>query len=198
VNAQRAIVVFDARRRPGHTRAAAAAAVMAVMLLSLSVATGCGGGPPQLMPTPNVYATGERDPFPDVPPELRNNRAEVLYLTDRAPEPGSTPENAAYGFKRSRSVAFGVAEVEFGRDVSWADLAKASRTAKRDVKLPMTLTRTTEILRFPPTPNALFRRYRYLFGHSRAIVPRSDSCTPTLDCGAAHAVSLAELQVAFN
>ena len=60
------------------------------------------------MPTPNLYADGGVDPFPDVPPALQNNKAEVLYVTDRAPEQGSTPEAPAYGHKRSRSVAFGV------------------------------------------------------------------------------------------
>src|SRR5829696_3947465 len=102
--------------------------------LSLWVAMlvgGCAGGPPQLMPTPNIYSSGERDPFPDVPPELRNNHAEVLYITDRALEPGSTPDNPVYGYKRSRSVAFGVCDVQCGKDVSWGDLVKASRTAER-------------------------------------------------------------------
>src|SRR4051794_32283301 len=76
------------------------AAVLAVAFLV--VLAGCGGGPPQLMPTPNIYASGEHDPFPDVPPALQNNRAEVLYITDRALEAGSTPEKPTYGFKRSR------------------------------------------------------------------------------------------------
>jgi hypothetical protein len=30
------------------------------------------------MPTPNLYARGDMDPFPDVLPELQHNRAEVL------------------------------------------------------------------------------------------------------------------------
>jgi esterase/lipase superfamily enzyme len=139
----------DEDRRPSRSVATALAMALAFLL------TGCGGGPPQLMPTPNIYASGERDPFPDVPPALRNNRAEVLYITDRALEDGSTPDKPTYGFKRSRSVAVGVAEVEFGKDVSWEALRKASRTATRDVKLPMTVTRTTEVVRFPPTPQTV-------------------------------------------
>jgi hypothetical protein len=43
----------------------------------IAALAGCGGGPPQLMPTPNVYASGARDLFPDVPPELRNNQTDV-------------------------------------------------------------------------------------------------------------------------
>jgi esterase/lipase superfamily enzyme len=107
------------------------------------------------MPTPNIYSRGGIDPFPDVPPAQQSNRAEVLYVTDRAPEKGATPEAANYGHQRSRSVAFGAAEVEFGKDVSWDELVNASTSAKRNVKLPMTVTKATEICRFPPTPKTL-------------------------------------------
>src|SRR5438552_17089156 len=95
-------------------------AVILSALLFLCALTGCAGGPPQLMPTPNVYASGERDPFPDVPPEFQNNKVDVLYLTDRAIDSGDA-HNPTYGYKRSRSVAVGVAQVEFGKDVSWED-----------------------------------------------------------------------------
>jgi esterase/lipase superfamily enzyme len=119
------------------------------------VAAGCGGKP-QLMATPNLYANGGVDPFPNVPPALQNNKVEVLYVTDRAPEKGATPEAPAYGHKRSRSVAFGVSEVEFGKDVSWDQLVKASTSAKRSVKLGMTVNKSAEICRFPPTPKTIF------------------------------------------
>lgn len=141
----RTLIIADCRQ----TGPAAALAV--VMLF---VVAGCGGAP-QLMPTPNIYASGERNPFPNVPPAFQNNRAEVLYITDRAPEEGSTPEKPVYGYKRSRSVAVGVAEVQFGKDVSWEQLDAASRTAQREVKLSMTIARTTEIVRFPQTPRTL-------------------------------------------
>jgi esterase/lipase superfamily enzyme len=48
-----------------------------------------------------------------------------------------------------------MATVEFGKDVSWADLDKASRTSKRAVSLPMNLIKTQELGRFPPTPGSL-------------------------------------------
>lgn len=124
------------------------------VLLLLTAAAGCGSGGTQLMPTPNVYASGERDPFPDVPPALQNNHAQVFYITDRALESESTPDRPVYGYKRSRSVALGVCDVEFGKNVSWEDLAHASRTAKRSIDLTMTLAKTTELIRFPPTPRA--------------------------------------------
>jgi len=120
----------------------------------VAFSVGCGGKP-QLMPTPNLYAKDGRDPFPDVPAELRNNKVDVLYLTDRKPLKDSTPENRSYGYGRSRRVSFGVATVEIGKDVSWEDLVAASRTAKRKIKLPLTVARTRELVRFPPTPRTL-------------------------------------------
>src|ERR1700749_380870 len=80
---------------------------------------------PQLMPTPNLYAWGNFDPFAKVPPVLQNNRVEVLYYTDRVPE--GPPNDPKYGYKRSRSAAFGHAQLHIGEDVSWAKLVKASR-----------------------------------------------------------------------
>jgi esterase/lipase superfamily enzyme len=127
---------------------------IALCVAILIVSAGCGG-PPQLMTTPNIYARGDIDPLPDVPANLQNNKAEVMYVTDRAPEPKSTPDNAEYGHKRSRSVAFGVATVEFGKDVSWDQLVAASKTQKRAVKLPIQVIGAKEICRFPPTPKTL-------------------------------------------
>jgi esterase/lipase superfamily enzyme len=118
------------------------------------VVTGCSSGPPPLMPTPNVYATGQKQLFTSVPPELQNNRVEVIYLTDRKDD-STTPGTPKYGFKRSRSLAFGVADVEFGENVSWPDLVKASTESKRTIKLPMRVVKTTELIRFPPTPKVL-------------------------------------------
>jgi esterase/lipase superfamily enzyme len=140
------------RSRSRFVKSAVPFLTLVVLLL---LATGCGGTSYQLMPTPNVYATGLRDPFPDVPPALQNNHAEVLYITDRALEEGSTPDKPVYGFKRSRSVAVGVCDVEFGKDVSWDDLVKASKIDKRDVDLTMSIVKTTEVIRFPPTPKAI-------------------------------------------
>src|SRR4051812_9710965 len=95
----------DRVHRPCPPAAWLRALIAAVTVVGAAGATtGCGSGGTELMPTPNVYASGARDPFPDVPPDLRNNRVDVLYLTDRQPEE-PTPAGAAYGFKRSRSIA---------------------------------------------------------------------------------------------
>ena len=127
---------------------------MSVILVALALC-GCGSGPTPLMPTPNIYARGFAEPFENLSPEQRTNTVDVLYMTDRKPEPDSKPDNMKYGVKRSRSVGYGVATVEFGKGVSWAQLEAASKTSKRNVKLPMNLTKTVEVGRFPDTPKSL-------------------------------------------
>lgn len=119
----------------------------------LTVLSGCSSAP-TLMPTPNLYADGIVDPFIDVDPSLRNNKVEVLYLTDRQPENDSA-DKREYGYKRSRSLAFGISTVRFGENVSWDDLVKASRTRQRSVDLTVTVPKTVEVGRFLPTPRNL-------------------------------------------
>lgn len=120
----------------------------------LVLVTGCGR-PALLMPTPNIYARGFAEPFEKLSPELQTNAVDVLYMTDRKPEADSKPDNMKYGVKRSRSVGYGIATVEFGKNVSWEELEKASKTSKRTKDLPMTIARTVEVGRFPDTPKSL-------------------------------------------
>src|SRR4051812_49234738 len=103
--------------RPPPASAFKLSLVTACLLICL---VGCSSKT-ELMPTPNVYARAEFNPFAQVPPELQNNKVDVLYVTDRKPEHDS-PTDPKYGFQRSRSAAFGIARVEFGKDVSWDDL----------------------------------------------------------------------------
>src|SRR5262245_8668389 len=118
-----------------------------------SLGIGCSSAT-SLMATPHLYTRGDYDPFPDVPPALQNNHAEVIYMTDRKPEE-PTEVGAHYGYKRSRSVAVGVCDVEFGDNVSWDQLNAASRTSDRKVKLPLKIASIKEIVRFPETPRIL-------------------------------------------
>jgi esterase/lipase superfamily enzyme len=135
-------------RRLAHRRVAL---LLALMLVSV---IGCGAAT-QMMPTPNLYARGFAEPFENLPPEMQTNAVDVLYMTDRKPEPDPKTGEMKYGVKRSRSVGYGVATVEFGKNVSWEQLAVASKTDKRKVDLPMRITKTVEIGRFPDTPKSL-------------------------------------------
>ena len=89
------------------------AALLTLMLSALVLAAGCGG--PVLMPTPNLYAFTPDNPFPDVPTCFRTSTVDVLYATDRAAE-SDTAKNPQYGYRRSRSLAFGMTTVRIGKD----------------------------------------------------------------------------------
>jgi esterase/lipase superfamily enzyme len=125
--------------------------ILAISILCI-VAVGCGQR--QLMPTPNLYAYSDDDAFDRVPAVYRNNQVDVLYVTDRAPE-GEDKTEVTYGYGRSHSLAFGSCIVEIGKDVSWDDLVAASRTARRDVSLPLCLKQVRELARFPVVPYPL-------------------------------------------
>lgn len=103
------------------------------------------------MPTPNVYAKAGVSPFSDLPAAHQTNTIELLYMTDRTPvnEPG---KRLNYSADRSDSMAFGACTVEIGKGISWAQLAQESATASRAIALPVEVTSTTELGRFPSTP----------------------------------------------
>src|SRR5687767_1801694 len=126
---------FSSQRRGRRFTACAITLVLTHLAL-----TGCGSRP-TLMPTPAIYADTDLNPLADVPPALQTNRVPVLYITDRAPEhvEGQRADLAQYGQRRSRSAAFGVAEVQIGQNLSWDELVKASRTAKRSAELELSL-----------------------------------------------------------
>jgi esterase/lipase superfamily enzyme len=125
-------------------------------LVLIAVLCGCGGADTQFMVTPRIYTHPEWNPFANVPPALQSNRVEILYVTDRAPESASG-DQMQYGLKRSRSMAFGECVLQIGEDdLSWDDLVKASRTAKRDKALNLSVVSTRELARFPLTPAKLF------------------------------------------
>src|SRR4051812_16043318 len=100
------------------TRSLSSIRVATMLGTFVSIMVGCSSPPELLMPTPNLYVTDKTNPFEEVPPALQNNRVGVLYVTDREPV-SSAAGTTKYGFKRSRSAAFGVSELKIGDDVSW-------------------------------------------------------------------------------
>jgi len=128
---------------------------LAGLLLIAILLSGCGSAT-ILMPTPNVYARATSNPFEDVPPALQNNHVDVMYLTDRVTE-GKPEGGIEYGYKRSRAVAYGVATVDIGKNVSWDELVKASRSPIRLPNLILTVSNITEWGRFPSTPRSLIQ-----------------------------------------
>jgi esterase/lipase superfamily enzyme len=127
---------------------------MTRMVLTFVVASGAllVGCQEELMPTPNLYANSEDNPFEGVPPTLRSSRVEVIYATDRAP---MTDKKGTlhYGYERSKSLAFGVCTVEIGRNLSWDDLVRESRTQRRSRSLPLSMAAINEMGRFSAVPD---------------------------------------------
>jgi esterase/lipase superfamily enzyme len=103
------------------------------------------------MPTPNVYVHARSSPFADVAPSLRTNTADVLYATDRKPQPRDDG-TLAYGYGRSFSLAVGSCVIEIGEDVTWDTLVTQSQQAERTQSLPLHIRAMTEQVKFPPTP----------------------------------------------
>jgi len=132
------------------------------MVLTLVAGTLLVGCQQELMPTPNLYAESKDNPFENVPQVLRSNRVEVIYATDRAPVQDKKG-GLRYGYERSKSLAFGVCEVEIGRNVSWDDLVRESRTQRRSRSLPLTVRDIREVGRFPAVPDlAAFDRNAFV------------------------------------
>ncbi len=122
-----------------------------LFLAAIAVLAGCQRN---LIPTPNLYAGTEINPFAEVPDELATTTVDLLYVTDRKPE-DTTAGDVKYGYGRSLSMAFGSCTVEIGRNMSWADLVAASRTRKRDHAIPLNVRSVTEQYRFPKTPGPI-------------------------------------------
>ena len=121
---------------------------LALLIVLLTVVTGCA--PTPLAPTPNLYwATGEH-PFDEVPEPWRTTDTKILYATDRL---GETDERIGikYDYRRSQSVVFGEATVQFGNDLTWEELVEESITKKRQRDVPMKLAHAEELVRLPPS-----------------------------------------------
>lgn len=117
------------------------------------VLTGCATHR-TLMPTPALYAGANAMPlFTDSSFGSQSAALDLLFITDRAPAQGA--DETPYTAGRSRSMAFGSAMIEFGKDVTWDVLARESTATKRATQLRLELMRTEEQGRFPPIPYEL-------------------------------------------
>ena len=118
-------------------------------MLFLLTSLGCAIGHP-LMPTPNLYDRNGGYPESEVPPSVRNNRVDLLYVTDRAPE--TVDDTLAYGSRRSASAAYGSVALEIGDGITWKELVAVSGTNHRDANPKVHLRSINELGRFPATP----------------------------------------------
>ena len=132
-----------ARSFAGSLRTGLVAAALAIAL------AGCATHP--MMPTPVLYTgTDPRPLFAGLPIEERRPPLDLLYITDRAV--AGDGGALRYTAERSRSMAFGSAQIEFKENVGWDALVRESTTAERTTPVELELGPTTELGRFPPIP----------------------------------------------
>jgi esterase/lipase superfamily enzyme len=127
--------------------------IRALLPALLLVATACVGRR-ELMPTPRLYADSDKNPFAEVPPELRTSEITVLYVTDRTRDDDGTG-SPQYGTGRSRSAAYGTCRLRLGDDLTWDQLVAVSRDGSRAKPEYITLVDVREAGRWPETPYPL-------------------------------------------
>jgi esterase/lipase superfamily enzyme len=104
------------------------------------------------MPTPNIYVDGKYQLFDaNLAPELRSSKVDLLYVTDRAPDP-KKDGTMRYGYERSPALAFGSCVVEIGRNLTWEELVAQSTVRRRPHAPSLTVRTITELGRLAPTP----------------------------------------------
>ena len=120
-------------------------------LLAALALAGCASIYP-MMPTPVLYTGAQAKPlFTDIPAQSRTPPLDLLFITDRAPATGPN-DDGPYTARRSRSMAFGSATIEFGEGVAWDKLVGLSTSTERKPPLELKLGPTKELGRFPPIP----------------------------------------------
>ena len=119
--------------------------------LGVVLVAGSAGCQQQLMPTPNIYVGGRYELFEQLREELTGSTIDLLYITDRAPET-RRDGTLRYGYRRSRSLAYGSCLVEIGRNVDWETLVANSTVHKRSVSLAVKVRAINALGRLAPTP----------------------------------------------
>lgn len=137
---------------PGRlARMSSPGAWSAIVIVPIAfILTGCATGLP-MMPTPALYSGENAKPlFDDLSTDSRRPSLDLLFVTDRAPaeHAGGLP----YTSGRSRSMAFGAVTIEFGKDLTWDELARESTATQRVRPVHLKLGPTLERGRFPATP----------------------------------------------
>ncbi len=153
------------------------------MLHALIVAAGLMGCEHQLMPTPNIYASGRYDLVDaDYPIEHCSSTVELLYVTDRKRVDTSTADGSVkYGWKRSPSVAVGISEVEIGKGLDWKTLVESTTRRDRRIALPVNVRSVTEIARLQPTPTPLVEQDGVLVQDPETIALREAAAVPVAE-----------------
>ena len=127
-----------------------------LMIFGMCAMLGACAAQLRLAPAPNIFREGNNYPEEFVPVSLRTASPDIFYVTDRVREKGS------YGSKRSSSMAFGRAQVKFGRDLSWEELLEGTRADSNKAVSTLWVPEFEELIRFEPTPLPFVRETGFL------------------------------------
>jgi len=101
------------------------------------------------MPTPNLFSGEKEYPQAELKAELKKARIDMLYVTDRLPDPEKS--ELEYGTGRSQSIGFGSALIDIG-ELDWEQLMQVSQKDSARSH-DMVVERRVELGRFPATPH---------------------------------------------
>jgi len=119
-----------------------------ISLAALVLLGACSSKRP-LMPTPDVYSLGIKQPFAEnLPAELRTVDMNIMYVTDRVPEPREDGR-LDYSLGRAPTLASGEAVVNIDGDTTWEKLVADARTGERSPALYLGVKSVTERARGP-------------------------------------------------
>lgn len=139
-------IVSGSRAGSGRIGPVLLATIAAAML------AGCATQVRELMPTPALYHLPTAEAiFAEVPEERRSDHVDLLFITDRAPDTGPEAE-LPYGEERSRSLAFGSAQVSLRPEMSWEELKRQSLSDPRKQPIELKLARVKELGSYPTEP----------------------------------------------
>jgi esterase/lipase superfamily enzyme len=123
-----------------------------LIIVGAATLAGCATKVRELMPTPALYHSPTAQAvFEKVPAERRLDYVDLLYVTDRTPNQGPVAE-LPYGEERSRSLAFGSAQVVLRPPLDWEELRRHSLSDPRDQRIAMELGAVKELGRYPTEP----------------------------------------------
>ncbi len=124
---------------------------MRLILLLLSLCLAACSQTRYLVSPPAAYLAEATYPDAELPQNLKQPRATLLYATDRLPDPEAAPA-IAYSNQRSRSLILGAVDVSFGSGSSWDDLRDIQELAAEEAPIPIDVANVTELTRYPETP----------------------------------------------
>ncbi len=120
-----------------------------IILLAAVVLLGACSSKRPLMPTPDVYSLGIKQAFAEtLPAELKTVDMNILYVTDRVPEPREDGR-LDYSMGRAPTLEFGEAVVNIDGDTTWEKLVVDARTGERSPALNLGIKSVTERAKGP-------------------------------------------------